>query len=122
MNPVIKEHFDTVELLLIQSSAILAYQIVRQEIGLTDGNLRLKITLKDNGTIELFEYVAEKNQEFELLKYSFHWLDVQGKLVKRWDNAPHYPNLANAPHHIHNRDGTVSSVTAIPDIFSVIES
>jgi hypothetical protein len=23
-------------------------------------------------------------------------------LIRRWDNAPHYPHLSNAPHHIHD--------------------
>jgi len=27
--------------------------------------------------------------------------------ILRWDNAPHYPNQATAPHHFHNEDGTV---------------
>ena len=25
----------------------------------------------------------------------------------RWDNAPHYPDLATAPHHFHNEQGEV---------------
>lgn len=27
----------------------------------------------------------------------------------RWDNAPHYGHLSNAPHHFHDEDGNVSS-------------
>lgn len=27
--------------------------------------------------------------------------------ILRWDNAPHYPHLATAPHHFHNEAGDV---------------
>lgn len=29
------------------------------------------------------------------------------KPIIRWDNAPHYPNLKNYPHHFHNIDGNI---------------
>lgn len=29
--------------------------------------------------------------------------------IIRWDNAPHYPNLKNYPHHFHNKNGTVEN-------------
>lgn len=121
MNEVIKLHFDDVEALLIQTSIVVKYQIIRQEIGLTDGKLRLKILLSDNGTVELFEYVSETNREITLLKYSFHWQNAHKTLIQRWDNAPHYPNLPNAPHHIHHQNGSVSPSATTPDIPSVIE-
>jgi hypothetical protein len=57
-----------------------------------------------------------------LLKYSFHWQDAEGNLKRRWDNAPHYPNLPNAPHHIHAADGFVTEASQIPTIFQVIET
>ncbi|MCF8128560.1 MAG: DUF6516 family protein, partial [Deltaproteobacteria bacterium] len=33
--------------------------------------------------------------------YRFHWQDRNGVLVKRWDNAPHHPQLETHPHHVH---------------------
>ncbi len=34
-------------------------------------------------------------------KYSYHWADKNGKLIIRWDNAPHWDQLATFPHHKH---------------------
>ena len=34
-------------------------------------------------------------------KYSYHWQTKTGKLICRWDNAPHYPYLKTFPHHKH---------------------
>ena len=121
MNLIIAQHFDVVEVWLIQNPVIVSYQILRREIAPADGKLRLKMTLCDGSIAELFEYVVESNQQIHLLKYSFHWQDAQGKLRRRWDNAPHYPNLPNSPHHVHNEDGSVQGVTDVPDMFSVIE-
>jgi len=27
--------------------------------------------------------------------------DENGNLIRRWDNAPHFPHLDKFPHHIH---------------------
>ncbi len=121
MNPLIEQHFDALELRLLQSPAIQAYQITRREISLTDGKLRLKAALRNDGILELFEYVAINNGKVTLEKYSFHWQDAQGKLVRRWDNAPHFPHLPHAPDHVHQADGTVAGVSTVPSMLTVLE-
>ena len=120
MNPIIARHFDEVEARLIQSPAIISFQTLRREIASADGKLRIKAELRGGGIVELFEYVAESEGRIHLLKYSFHWQTAQRELRKRWDNAPHYPNLPNAPHHVHNESGSVQEVMKVPDMFFVI--
>lgn len=120
MNPIIKQYLDNIETYLIQIPVVTSYQILRREIAATDGKLRVKVMLSDGSSAELFEYVAESRGHIHLLKYSLHWQDANGKLVKRWDNAPHHPNLPNAPHHIHSRDGSIQDAKQIPDILLVI--
>ncbi|MBI1925832.1 hypothetical protein HYR99_16480 [Candidatus Poribacteria bacterium] len=120
MNPIIKQRFDAVEARLIQSPVIVSYQILSREIAASDGKLRVKVALSDGGIAELFEYVAEVGGHIRLLKYSFHWQNAQGKLRRRWDNAPHYPNLPNAPHHVHEENDLVREVMEVPDVFFVV--
>lgn len=120
MNPIIKQHFDTVEARLIQSPVVVSYQILRREIAASDGKLRVKLALSDGGSAELFEYVAELGGYIHLLKYSFHWQDARERLRRRWDNAPHHSNLPNAPHHVHSEDDSVREVMNVPDVFFVI--
>ena len=38
-----------------------------------------------------------------------------GRPFLRWDNAPHYSNIATAPHHFHNESGNVSASTLCGD-------
>lgn len=120
MNPIIIEHFDHYEVKLIESPAIVSYQILSREIAAFDGKLRIKAALIDEGSLELFEYVTESHRHIRLLKYSFHWQDARGGLRRRWDNAPHYPKLPNAPHHVHSKNGSVQEARQVPDVFFVI--
>jgi len=34
-------------------------------------------------------------------KYRYHWQKTSGKLIQRWDNANHHPELDTHPHHTH---------------------
>ncbi|MBM4401784.1 MAG: hypothetical protein FJ044_00880 [Candidatus Cloacimonetes bacterium] len=45
-------------------------------------------------------------------KYAYHWQDKKGKLICRWDNAPHYPKIKTHPFHKHKKD-EVMETTAI---------
>ncbi len=120
MNPIIREHFELVETELIESPAIVSYRILSQEIAVSDGKMRVKAVLSDGGDVELFEYVAESRGRIRVVKYSFHWQDAQGNLIRRWDNAPHHPELPSAPHHVHAEKGSARETIQIPDIFYVI--
>lgn len=121
MNPFIEQHFAQVELCLLRSPMIGSYHILRREVAPGDGKLRLKADLIEGGIIELFEYVTESGGRLCLSKYSFHWQDASGKLKRRWDNAPHHPELPGTPHHVHHADNSVVGLRAAPDIFSVID-
>ena len=121
MNPLLEEYFDSAEACLIESPAIRSYMIIRREISPVDGKLRVKAVLDDDSLLEFFLYLTEKNKHIEQSKYSFHWQDKQGSLIKRWDNAPHHPELKNVPHHAHIGDDRVEALFDVPDVFFVIE-
>ncbi len=119
MNQRIDEHFAFIESLLLESPSVIAYQVTQRLVGLTDGKMRVKVDLAGGGLAEFFEYVAA-DPAVRLVKYSFHCQSVSGKLWRRWDNAPHFPQLPNAPHHAHLADGTVISSAQPPDIAAVL--
>ncbi len=58
--------------------------------------LNLKIIFIDNSELFIRDYVDLNHR-----KYSFHWQDNNGELIKRWDNAPHFVDLITFPHHVH---------------------
>jgi hypothetical protein len=53
------------------------------------------------------------------LDYRYHCQDAQNRLLFRYDNAPHFPDLASFPHHKHLPDDTVESEK--PTIFQVLK-
>ncbi|MDZ7264021.1 MAG: DUF6516 family protein [candidate division KSB1 bacterium] len=121
MNPIIVAHFDSIEDWLLLSSVVADYKIIRREIAPSDGKIRLKVTFVDGSLAELFEYVIVTESGLNLSKYSFHWQDMEGKLKCRWDNAPHHPELPNAPHHKHNADQTVIGISKVLDLLDILK-
>lgn len=54
MNTAIRNYFEAIEMYLLQCPAVVSYQIIRQEISPTDGKIRIKIGLVDDGLLECF--------------------------------------------------------------------
>ena len=65
--------------------------------------LNIKVMLVDDSELFVREYVDTSHR-----KYSFHWQTQSGKLIVRWDNAPHFPQIATFPHHKHLSTGEVA--------------
>lgn len=65
------------------------------------GLLRYKLTLR-GGLLEMFELFQIVEEKERISKYSFHWQDKNGNLLKRWDNAAHHPELSTGPNHVHD--------------------
>lgn len=106
---------------LLENPIYKDYVIVRKSILYPQAKIRLKITLTNDDTLGLFEYMQEINDALIPQKYSYHWQDSSGKLKKRWDNAPHHIELENFPHHIHNDDLQVEKNSVIPNILKVLD-
>jgi hypothetical protein len=121
MNKRIHSYFDEIEIRLIECHIILTYQITRMDISPDDGKLRFKSNLIGGGVFECFLYVKETGNHIQLLKYSFHWQDEEGKPIRRLDNAPHHANLPYAPHHLHIGADHVEGFAQNPDIFTFID-
>lgn len=71
---------------------------VKEEVGL----YRYRLDLTNGGLLEAFERFRIHAGRVEVSKYSFHWQDRDGRLIARWDTAPHHPTLPTFPHHIHD--------------------
>ncbi|MBF0229910.1 MAG: hypothetical protein HQK63_10050 [Desulfamplus sp.] len=121
MNTIIIEHFNSLEASLIENNYIVSYKIIRRETSYAECKIRFKVIFVDGSEAEFFEYLVFSNKTLSLSKYSFHWQDVKGNLIYRWDNAPHFPALPNPPHHRHNPDNSVVGIIKTPDIFDIIK-
>jgi len=80
--------------------------------GIISGSLEFHFAVLD-----FIEVVVFQNGLFEKTKYKYHVMDNDNNLIFRYDNAKHYPEFENFPHHKH----TPTHVTSCrqPDIFDI---
>ena len=96
-----------IKALIVANPHVLNWSVIREEAQGDMGLLRYKLTL-DGGLLEMFELFQIVEDKVKNLKYSFHLQDKSGKLLKRWDNAAHHPEISTSPHHVH--EGTEKSI------------
>ena len=103
---MLEEYLRQIEELLSTSPVVRDVEIVRHTVRDTALekvlNYRYRVILADGGFIEMTERVLEVQGTLEITKYRHHWQDGNGVLIKRWDNAPHYPAIDTFPHHLHD--------------------
>ncbi len=63
------------------------------------------VHFKNNSSLHIRDYLFIDGSR----KYAFHWQDQQQNLIRRWDNAEHYPHLASFPFHVHTPDAVDDS-------------
>ena len=63
------------------------------------------MTLANGDFLEVSEYFVIQSSSPTTVEYRYQWMDHgRQKLLRRWDNAEHFPGLANFPHHVHVGD------------------
>jgi Family of unknown function (DUF6516) len=66
--------------------------------------------------VKTLEAVGENWRE-----YSYHWQE-DGKMIRRWDNAPHHKDLVNFPHHVHDGNNILPGKDVyLTDVLNFIE-
>ncbi|MCE2434184.1 MAG: hypothetical protein J4F29_14890 [Candidatus Latescibacteria bacterium] len=109
---MIETYLQQIDALLSSNPLVSEVQILRRSIRDTELekvlNYRYRVTLADGGFVEMTERVLEVRSSLEVTKYRHHWQASTGKLIKRWDNAPHHPEIDTFPDHLH--DGAENQV------------
>jgi hypothetical protein len=87
----------------LASSAIIERISVVQEYALQDrGFFRARLGLANGDFLEVSEFFVILGGQVGLVEYRHQWMDSNCQVLrKRWDNAAHYPDLPNHPHHVH---------------------
>ncbi len=127
---MINKYLNDLDALISASPAIIDVDIIRRDIrdtGLEKIALyRYRIKLKDGSTIEITERLLEEGKKLDTTKYRYHWQTQSGKLIKRWDNAPHHPEIDTFPNHLHiGTDDNVlrfSKISALDILISIIDT
>ena len=103
---MIEDYLRQIEELLSASPAVRDVEIIRRTLRDTEWekilHYRYRVFLTDGGLLEMSERLVEMRGVMTTTKYRYHWQDRTGRLHKRWDNAPHHPEIATFPDHLHD--------------------
>jgi hypothetical protein len=92
------------ETLLRASPKVTSVQVIDHNAIIDEGNFLLKIrcdlTAGQSLQIRLRAIASD-------LRYSYQ--EFTDKPLRRWDNAPHFPQLPNVSHHYHDSQGDVTA-------------
>ena len=92
---------------------------IREEIRANkQAILDAKIVLIDNSVLYIKEYI-DARYGINRVSYAYQYQDREGKLIFRYDNAAHRPEL-DFKEHKHSGDGTISKAE-LPDIFDLVD-
>lgn len=63
------------------------------------GIVRGRLMFINGDIVDFMEFISTREHD-----YRFAWMDKEGYIKARWDNAPHYPKLQNFPYHVHKNN------------------
>ncbi|MDI6769356.1 MAG: DUF6516 family protein [Anaerolineales bacterium] len=118
----IAEYFEAVKDRILADSFVVDFKIIKYVDRSKNGYMRARVDFSDDSNLEFSEFIEQSAEnKIRLVTYSYHWSDKNDKLIRRWDNANHFPKLNNFPHHIHDgRTGEVTPGKPI-NIFAVLD-
>jgi len=115
----IDAYFHLVNDILANSPVIKSQDIFAEKRTLTEGYLRANILFRDDSRLHFRELITTE-PVVKRISYTYHYQSADGTVIFRYDDAPHFPNLANAPHHKHVGDKDVVA-SEFPDLQSVLK-
>jgi hypothetical protein len=129
---MIEDYLRQIDELLSVSPAVRDVEVIRRTVRDTEWekilHYRYRVFLSDGGLVEMSERLVEMRGKVTTTKYRHHWQDGSGHLHKRWDNAPHHPNLETFPNHLHDgaeeqvvSHAAVTGLEVLQQILSAVE-
>jgi hypothetical protein len=99
------DYLTRIKALIVANLKVVRWSVIREEAQGKMGLFRCRLTLCDGSLLEIFE-LFQVEEQVQVIKYSFHWQNPDGRLRKRWDNAAHHPEVSTAPFHVHYGEET----------------
>jgi hypothetical protein len=74
-----------------------------------------------DGSRLFFRELVDLQEAVVRLMYSYHYQDTIGRLIFRYDDTPHHPELASFPHHKHVEQEVNALATEPPSLAGVLK-
>ncbi len=122
---LIENYFERIRTFLKKSPIIKIFELETEKRTDTLGLIRGNVTFIDGLRLYIREFV-EVEMSIDRGKYSYQYINQNGDLIFRYDNAPHHQklNLPSFSHHKHDRQEDkiiTSKAPFLEEVFQEIE-
>lgn len=121
MDDVLDQWLSRIEARLLSWRHSRQVVVAYAETGDGVAQYRMRVMLWDDSLLQCVERIRQLSDGLVTEKYSFHWQRADGSLIRRWDNAPHHPEIDTFPHHVHDGDENHVLAHEAVDVFAVLE-
>ena len=116
----VEKYFDEVKRILKYfSSFILSASITFESRSSGFGKVKGYIIFIDSSRLHLLE-IIDATQPGKI-QYSYHYQTKDGKIIFRYDNAPHHKEIKSFPHHRHCESEQQVLATDEPSLNTVLK-
>jgi hypothetical protein len=112
-------YFRRVNNLLALARFVKAQDVHAEKRTPTEGYLRGNVSFRDDSRLHFRELVTTE-PVVRLVSYTYQYMRADGTVIFRYDDADHFPDLPNAPHHKHIGESEVIA-TNLPDLESILK-
>lgn len=92
-----------------------SWQVTRYEQEGDAYLLHVSVLMRDGSQLAIRDYLFTDQSR----KYAYQWMEPDGSLRCRWDNAPHWPDVPTFPDHLHiaQSEPAPSTITNLEELF-----
>ncbi len=117
-----REYYSSVQAAILAAPHVIQNDISFDEVSEEECYIRGILTLTGGYELHIAEYVVIE-PDFKRLKYRFHLQSSEGKMIARWDNAPHHPEIKTHLDHLHIAEKIKPNLPAnIPQVLAPVLS
>jgi len=121
---VIQKFVEAIEKTIASSSIVLSSNI-QKYVGPALETVYLKghLLIIDSSILEISIFAVQFRDTISIDKYRLHYMNRVGRMLFRYDNAPHHPEIDTYPHHKHMPDKIIpSSMPSLQNILNEISA
>ena len=121
---MIQQFVKDTENTITSSSIVLSSTIQKYfDSALTTVYIKGHLVIIDSSILEIALFVTESRKALSIDKYRLHYMNSNGQMLFRYDNAQHHPEINTYPHHKHTPDKvSPSDLPSLKDILSEISA
>jgi len=122
--PVVEKFIEDFEKTINSSPVVLSSNI--QKLFSPDTKtvyIKGNLIFIDSSCLEIAIFLKEVYSSITIDKYRYHYMNWQRKMVFRYDNAQHHPEISSHPHHKHIKDTVMASfLPSLRDVLNEISA